>query len=295
MKNFFYNIGYFVREAAIVLKLNRMSNVFSLISTGLIFFILAMVTAGWWVSGQVVETIKGEAEINVYYDETAGEAEVLKLMEGINEIPGIQEVRLIDEGEAYRRMQEILGKEARVLNYFDSNPFSPFIEIRINLEEMDPILDRLNRMEHVEYVRDNREVLERIRSIADILDLLGYLVIFAVGFSTLVIISHIIRLGVYNNREQITTLRLLGAPETFIAFPFILTGILLTLGGGGIASALAVFSIKYIYAQVTGPLPFIPLPPIETLVSGLVILILCLSVLLGFIGSLFGLTSSRSS
>jgi cell division transport system permease protein len=295
MKNFFYNIGYFVKEAAIVLKLNKVSNVFSLISTGLIFFILAMVTTGWWVSSQVVETIKGEAEINVYYDEAAGETEVVKLMEGINEIQGIQEVRLIDEGEAYRRMQEILGKEAKVLNYFDSNPFSPFIEIRITLEEMDPILDRLNQMEYVEYVRDNREILERLRSIADVLDLLGYVVIFAVGFSTLVIISHIIRLGVHNNREQITTLRLLGAPEAFIAFPFILTGILLTLGGGGIASVLAVSSIKYVYAQVTGPLPFIPLPPIDTIVSDLVILILCLSALLGLVGSLFGLTSSRSS
>lgn len=295
MKNIFYNTGYFLKEAKTMIRLNLLSNILSLFSTGLIFFILAMVISGWWVSSQVVEAIQGEAEINVYYDKTIGSIGAMSLVERIKDIEGVREARLVDEGEAYSRMVEILGQEARVLEFFDDNPFSSFIELKINLEEIDPVLKKLDHMTGIEHIRNNREVLDRLHNIAVVLRLLEYLVLVAVGITTLVIISHIIRQGIYNNREQINTLRLLGAPEIFIAFPFLLEGLLLTLGGGILASALAVFTIKLVYAQVAGPLPFIPLPPYEVLVSGMVIMVMSLSAILGIVGSLLGLSSARSN
>jgi cell division transport system permease protein len=295
MKNIIYNLGYFLREVKTIIHLNLLSNVFSFLSTGLIFFILAMVISGWWISNQVVEAIQGEAEISVYFDENIDNAGAIKLAEDIKGIQGVREARLVDEAEAYGRMEEILGKEARVLAYFDGNPFSPFIEVKIHMEKIDPILKGLELMSGIEHVRDNRKVLERLSSIAVVLKVLGYLVVTAVGVSTMVIISHIIRMGIYDNREQINTLRLMGAPEPFIAFPFLLEGLLLTLGGGALASALAVFSLKYFYAQMAGPLPFIPLPPLGTLTSQLVILVMSLSAVLGVAGSFFGLSSAKSS
>jgi len=295
MKNILYNAVYFLKEVKIIIRLNLLSNIFSLLSTGLIFFILAMAISGWWISNQVVEAIQGEAEVNVYFTEGLDNAGAIKLVQKIRGISGVREARLVDENEAYNRMEEILGKEARVLEYFDDNPFSSFIEVKIHAEEIDPILKELCLMAGVEHVRDNREVLERLQSIQGALKLLGYLVVTAVGISTMVIISHIIRMGIYDNREQINTLRLLGAPEAFIAFPFLLEGLLLTLAGGVMASALAAFALKYVYGQMAGPLPFIPLPPREALTSNLVILVMCLSVVLGTAGSYFGLSSSKSS
>lgn len=293
MKCIIYNTGYFIREAKTIFKLNLLSNVFSLLSTGLIFFILAMVASSWWVSGQIAKAIQGEAEINVYFDGSMENTGVVKLVEDIKGIQSVREVRLVGEDEAYGRMEEILGKEASVLKYFEDNPFSSFIEVKIQLGQMEQILEKLNRMDGIEYIRDNREILERIRSLSEVLDFLGYLVLFAVGISTLVIISHIIRLGVYNNREQIETLRLLGAPETFIALPFLLTGLVLTLGGGMIASALASFAIKTVYTHVAGPLPFIPLPSRETLTWGVAALVISLSAVLGLAGSFFGLSPGK--
>ncbi|SET17142.1 cell division protein FtsX [Natronincola peptidivorans] len=294
MKNILYNTGYFLKEAKTMLRLSLLSNIFSLISTGLIFFILAMVISGWLISSEVVEVIQGEAEINVYFDEDIDNTGAVQLVERINDMDGVREARVVDEEEAYQRMVEILGKEARVLEFFDDNPFNAFIEVKIHLEKIEPVLERLHLMAGIEHVRDNREVLDRLQSIAELSKLLGYLIITAVGISTLVIISHIIRQGIFNNREQINTLRLLGAPENFIALPFLLEGLLLTLGGGLLASILSVFTLKQVYAQMTGPLPFIPLPPRETLVPGLVILVMSLSGILGIIGSLLGLSSAKS-
>ncbi|SDK67442.1 cell division protein FtsX [Natronincola ferrireducens] len=294
MKNIVYNTGYFLKEVKTMMQLNLLSNVFSLVSIGLIFFILTMVILGWWISNEVVEVMQGEAEINAYFHESIDNTRVSQLVKGINGIEGVREARVVDEEEAYGRMVEILGQEARVLEFFDDNPFSPFIEIRIYLEEMDAVLEELQFIGDIEHVRDNREVLDRLRNITGVLRLLGYLIVAAVGISTLVIISHIIRQEIYNNREQINTLRLLGAPEAFIAFPFLLKGLLLTLGGGMVAVVLASLALKYLYLQVAGPLPFIPMPSREVLTLDLVILMMFLSTILGIIGSLLGLSSAKN-
>ncbi|AOT72096.1 cell division protein FtsX [Geosporobacter ferrireducens] len=289
------NIGYFFREAKTVIRLNLLTNILSLLSTGLIFFILAMVISGWWVSSEVIEVIQEEAEVSVYFDESLNPMDVLHLVKAIKGIEGVREARIVDQGEAYSRMVEILGEEARVLEFFDDNPFSSFIEVKIHLEQMNPVLEKILPMKGIEHVRDNREILDRLHSVVRILKLVGYLAAMAVGISTLVIISHMIRLGIYHNREQINTLRLLGAPEIFIACPFMLVGMTLTLGGGLLASMMSDFALKEVYAQMTGPLPFIPLPPLETIVGKLALLVITLSISLGFIGSLVGLSSERSN
>jgi cell division transport system permease protein len=273
--------------------MNALSNFFSLLSTALIFFILAMVISGWWISSQIVEAIQGEAEISVYYEEYIGDVGAKQIVDQLKAIEGVREARLVNEDEAYERMEDILGKDALVLEYFDENPFSPFIEVKIHIEEMSTVLNKLGAISGIEHVRDNREILERLQDIARALSLIGYLVVTAVGITTLVIIAHIIRTGIYDSKEQINTLRLMGAPEVFIGFPFVLEGLALTLGGGILASALAVTALKYAYAQMAGPLPFIPLPPQGFIIYNMIILVMSLSVILGILGSAFGLYSAK--
>lgn len=290
MRAYFKNIGYFLKETKTIFQLNWISNIFTLLSTGLIFFILATVISSWWISNQVIEIIQEEAEINVYFNEDIENIED-EIIEQIRGIKGVRAVKVVNEDEAYDRMAEVLGKEARVLEFLDDNPFSPFIEVQIYIDEMDTIIDKLNIITGIEYIRDNREVLDRVSNIANILKFIGYLVITVVTISTIVIISHIIRLGIYNNREQINTLALLGAPKFFISFPYLLEGLLLTVGGGILAVVMTILVIKYIYARMMGPLPFIPLPPVEILISNTLILIIAASTILGIVGSLIGLAS----
>ncbi|NLM46780.1 MAG: hypothetical protein GX200_08265 [Firmicutes bacterium] len=293
MKQLRYNFGYFLREAGVIMRMNLLSHLTSFFSMALIFLLLAMVLAGWWVGNHAIAAIENEAEISAYYAEDMPGNAVLRLAEEIQNIAGVKEVLPVSAEEAYKRMEEILGKEARVLTYFDDNPFSPFLEIRIDLAAMEQVLQAVQQTDGIEYVRDNREVLERLRQLAGAVRLLGYLIITAVGVSTLVIISHLIRTGIENNREQINTLLLLGAPDSFIAFPFLLTGLFLSVGGGMLAAVLAGFALRYLFLRIEGPLPFLPLPPLGSLVLKLAVFVILLSALLGLAGSFSGLQTAK--
>ncbi len=295
MKKYFYNIGYFLKEVKNIISLNLLSNGVTLLSTALILFVLAMVISGWWISSGIISEIQEEAEISVYYNEELDDERIHQLIKMIEAVEGVKEVKLVEEEEAYDRMVSILGKEAKVLEHFDDNPFSSFIEINISLDKIDFILDELKFIDEIDHIRDNRDVLNRLQNISEIFSFLGYLIIAAASITTLVIISHIIRLGIHGNKDQINTLRLLGAPEAFIAFPFLLEGLLITLAGSIIAISLSSFILKHIYGQITGPLPFIPLPPLAGLSGKLKSLILFSGGILGVVGSLFGLLSTRKS
>lgn len=288
MKSIVYNMGYFLKEAKTLFKIDLTSNILSILSIGLIFFILALVISGWDIMSFIVETVEREAEINVYYKEGLSDTEISKLLEDIRSVEGVGDVKIVDEEESYLRMKDILGDEAHILELFEENPFSPFIEVQINIAESDVILRKLKQVENIEYIRDNKRVLDRLNDIVSVIEFVGILVVVAVGISTLMVVSHIIRQGIYNNRDQINTLKLLGAPQPFIDFPFILEGFFLTLIGGLIASILLFVLLNYGYGQVELAIPFIPLPAADNLIRSIVTFTLVSSAILGIIGSLLG-------
>lgn len=294
MKTFFYNIGYFLLEAIRTIRLNPLSNFFSVIGTGLILFLLGVVLVGWSVGDQVVMALEQEAEISVYLTDPEDQSHMEDITQQIQTLNGVFEVRSVDKEQAKRQMEKLLGNESEILGLFDENPFQAFLEVRINLGQMEEVLNKLQNMDGIEYVRDNREVLEQMKQIADGLKLIGVFIILAVGITTLIIISHMIRQGIYNNREQINTLRLLGAPGAFIGFPFVLAGTLMTVIGGAIAIGFLLIIINSGYQQLSGALPFIPLPAQEWLQARSGSIVLSISALLGVMGSLFGLASMRN-
>lgn len=293
MKNFITNLGYFFKEAGRIIHSNLLSNIFTFLGTILILFMLASVVTGWSIASRLVKMLEEEAEISAFFNEGMDENEVIALAENLDKLDGVFSARMVNETEAYDRMQEILANDAGILELFEENPFKAYIEIRINPGQIDSIIKKVESFETIDFIRDNRGVLESINSVIKGMNALGYLILVAVGITTVIIISHMIRQGIYNNRDQIKTLRLLGASRMFIGFPFICVGLLITIGAGILSSFIMALVIRQGYLAMGGQIPFIPLPPTGNLVLGVTIVLLGVSIILGMVGSLFGLSSIK--
>ena len=293
MKTFFYNLGYFLLETWRIIRFNALSNIFSVLGTGLILFLLGMAIAGQAVGNSLISAIQKEAQISAYFTEGTDEKAAVKLTERAKGLQGVLDAGYIDKQAAYEHSREMLGKEADILELFDENPFEAYMDIRINLEDMDGVLGNVSELNGIEYVRDNRDILRQIKGIVDGVSLLGLLIAAAVGITTVITVSHMIRQGIYNNREQINTLKLLGAPNLFIGFPFILAGTLLTLLGGLISVVMLLFLMNMGYNRLSDLILFLPLPSVGEVREMTVRFILIISAGLGLAGSLFGLTSIK--
>jgi cell division transport system permease protein len=353
MKTILYNLMYYIKETVNMLRMNLLSNIASLLSTGLILFVLGLVFTGWSISNGLVDRLKEEAEISVYLKENIDNENVdienvdienddnenvekenadkenvdkenvdkendekentdkdnidkdnidkekvsiknaNKLLTDIRALQGVWDARLVDEKEAYTKMENVLGEESEILTLFDENPFEAYLEVRIQIESMDTVIDQIGSFADVDFIRDNREMLTRIQKITMGIRIIGVLSLAAVGITTIVILSHLIRQGIYNNKDEINTLKLLGAPNYFISFPFLIYGLLLTLCGGAIAIMLLHILIHYGFGKVNEAISFIPMPDADGIKRVITSMILIISLVLGLLGSLVGVASIR--
>ncbi len=293
MGDFMKNTGYFLSEVRTIFLLNGFSSVLSLVSLMLIFFVALLALSGWWVSSDFVKALRNEAEISVYYPQTLDSGGVARLKTNIGSVPGVQSVTQVTAEESYGRMSGILGQDAKVLTYFDENPFEAYFEIGIELEKLDAVLKELGTMPDAEYIRDNQTVLQKLSAIANAVTALGIVTATAVGISTFIITSHIIREGVHSHRDQINTLRLLGAPDWFINAPFILEGILLTFIAAALSGVLFTVFAGRISQLASASVPFMPAVDYGAIIQTLIAGLLMVSVLMGFMASLFGLKMVR--
>ena len=293
MKTLIYNLGYFIRELFKTIRLSPLSNLFSFIGTSLVLLLLGLILICWRIGDNLISSLQDEAQISAYFDSGLERDAMLELVDEIASFDGVTVARYIDTEMAYEENKRLLGDEADILELFDENPFESYIDIRINLDDMDQVISRVSGLQGIEYVRDNREVLAQLKGIVGALKLLGSVVALAVGVTTIIIISHMIRQGIYNNREQINTLRLLGAPSWFIGLPFVLAGLVLTLLGGLASSGLIRLLLDGGYKQLNSYLLFLPLPGAAELKAYTTYIIISFSAGLGLFGSLFGLASIR--
>lgn len=284
------NTKYYLREVSTLLKRDLSTNILSILSLGFIFFIISLVISLGISSQFMIDEISSQAQISIYYNENF-DPNLIK--DELKIIPGVNVINYINSEEANARMQEVLGSDKRILELFDHNPFSPYLEVFIELDQLDEIVQKSKDIHGVELVRDNQEVLGKLKNLLNILTVLGVFIFIAISVATLVITAHIIRQGVYINKEAIATLKLLGAPSYFIYIPFVINGIFMTLLAGIGSVVLVYFSNSYIYSKISGVLPFIILPKFSALILTLVLFNGIISIILGFLGSILGIKTTK--
>ncbi len=285
-----FNLPYFFKEAGTLAKKDLSSYMLSSLSLVMIFFVLAMTAGIGYSMSFMSASLQSEAEISVYYDPGTDPDQIALDLE---KIEGVNEVLLIPADEAKDKMVQLLGDDSKILSLFDYNPFSEYLEVNIQLDKSETIADTAGLINGVSYVRDNREVLDKLKDISSAFNLSGILIIIAVGAATVVLTSHIIRQGIYLNRDAIGTLKLLGAPDGFIYFPFVINGVLLSGSSGLLSLAITVMATSKIYNVLTGSLPFLVLPDQRFMTTGLVIFTISTALSLGIAGSLIGIGSTK--
>lgn len=285
-----FNLPYFIKEAGTLAKKDLSSYMLSSLSLVMIFFVLAMTAGIGYSMSFMSASLQSEAEISVYYDPGTDPDQIAL---GLEKIEGVNEVLLIPADEAKDKMVQLLGDDSKILSLFDYNPFSEYLEVNIQLDKSETIADTAGLINGVSYVRDNREVLDKLKDISSAFNLSGILIIIAVGAATVVLTSHIIRQGIYLNRDAIGTLKLLGAPDGFIYFPFVINGVLLSGSSGLLSLAITVMATSKIYNVLTGSLPFLVLPDQRFMTTGLIIFTLSTALALGIAGSLIGIGSTK--
>ena len=279
-----------IREAALALKANRGPNLLSLISIALCVLMLGFFIIVWRNMLYLVELVRAEAEITVYLADSISPEQLGFIVTRLSSEPGVAAVEHVTREQALARMKEMLGVEAGLLEAFEGlNPFSAYLEVRVDPQKAGVIAPMVSAMSGVENVRENHEVLERLLALTRLAQWAGITLTIGTALVSVVVVSHIVRLGIHSRRDEIETLRLLGASEGFVKRPFLVEGAALGLGGALLAILFAVPAYRLTALALTGSLPFLPPVPSGNALAASSLSMAVLGFSCGILGSLIAL------
>ena len=170
--------------------------------------------------------------------------------------------------------------------YLDRNPLPASLEVSlVDPREYQPVVDLLSSHEEVvEDVVEVQQLIQRLTSVTDVLRTGGFVVLVLVGFVVLFIIVNTIRLAVVARREEIEIMRLVGASDAFIRWPFIFEGAIVGLLGAALALGILALLAPPVSELMYGFFRVLPLQ-LGTLARDVVLLVGGTGVGVGVLGS----------
>ncbi|OGE79283.1 MAG: hypothetical protein A2751_04810 [Candidatus Doudnabacteria bacterium RIFCSPHIGHO2_01_FULL_46_14] len=201
-----------------------------------------------------LETIKEKVDISVYFKLDVEDSIIKQIEKQVSLLPQVRGVTFIPSVTARERFKELHKDEPLLIEsveqFTDSeNPFPASLAIRVNtLDDYPQIISMFEDQKLTPYVKkitDKRDIVERLSRITDGIKNLGLGLTLIFGVITVIVMFNTIRLTIYNRREEIEIMRLVGANNWYIRGPFIVEGALYGLAGSLLTSAI-LYPIIYV-------------------------------------------------
>lgn len=280
--------GYLWSEALRGLWRNGFMAVASVSTVAICLTVLATVLLAAVNLQYIASFIEGQVEVVAYVREDFDRNWKNRLVAKVEQLPGVTAATFVSKEEALVRLKEQFGDHQSYLEGLDgdNNPLRDMVEVRlVSLSEASTVAAELQLLTDVEEVSHRQDVVDRLLAVTNLIRVGGLVVVGLLGIATIFIVANTIRLTVYARRREIAIMKLVGATDGFIRWPFFLEGLLLGLLGAVVAAAVAWVGYGTLESTLTGIVPFLPLLQQQPLVSNLAQLLLALGAVIGAIGS----------
>jgi cell division transport system permease protein len=262
----------------------------SLAATATMVLMLVLLAGFWIIQTGLLSALdftesKVEVVANIKLD--ASPKSIQELRTRLEAMPEVSAVTFVSRDEALARFQKSMKDQGRedLTQYLDTNPLTASYEVKLT----DPgdamvVADTLRDEPAVRNVLDTKETAQNVKTVTDILRTAGSAILLVIGVIVLFIIVNTIRLAVVARSEEIEIMRLVGASDAFIRWPFVFEGAMVGLFGAAITLAGL-----YLLADPIGGfmIDFFRVLPLSfgTLARDLVVLVSAAGLGLGVLGS----------
>ena len=162
------------------------------------------------------------------------------LIADVEVLPGVKGVTYVSPEMAMDRLEEAYRERGEEL-YLGGADIQLYASLEIALDDpafSQPVADTLGERPEVERITTKQADYETLLEIIGTIRTVGIIALVLVGAVVLFMIVNTIRIAVYSRANEIEIMRLVGASDSFIRWPFILEGILCGLIGGLITIVL---------------------------------------------------------
>lgn len=238
-------LSFFTREASRALRRNAAPS-FAALAT----ILLTMLVIGVFIP--IVQATTGAANdvrkrvlVDVYLTRDASQSDIARVRAQLLETPNVKRVEFVSKQTAYQQQRQ---KDPEAFALLGANPLPD--TFRVTPKNPDDVLKIASALapeaagggttpidRSIDEVRTRRDDTTKILQVTRFVKLMAGTLAALLIAASIFLIANTIRLSLYSRRREVEVMKLVGATDWFIRWPFVIEGVV--LGGlGGVAAIL---------------------------------------------------------
>lgn len=204
----------------------------------------------------MAEQIESKVQIKVYLQTNVEEAKVTELQTKIGNITEVSKVTVVSKEEGLQILKEAMGEENGdwLEGYNNENnplPISYVVDVYDpqTVEAVAAQIDSINKADGtnpISKIKYGEGYVEKLFKITNAVRNIGLVIVVGLGITAMFLISNTIKMTIIARRREIGIMKLVGATNAFIRWPFFIEGALI----GFVSSVLTTVVVLICYGQI---------------------------------------------
>lgn len=284
------NLKYYFTEGVKSFWKNWVMSIAAISTVCICLLILGAFTFFAFYINVLIKSVESKVEITVYLKDTTTSSEVADLQNEVSSWSETKEVKYISKEEALEKLKNDLKDQPEMLDALSGNPLPASLEIKLNDPRMvSTVAKKIEGRPGVEEIKYGQDIVKKLFAVTSIARWIVLIFVLLLCFAALVLIVNTIRLAIFARRKEIGIMKLVGATNWFIRWPFVLEGIFQGVSGALLAIVILYFANNFFLDTISNLTPFLSFSFSKTFFIELASGLLGGGILIGALGSAIAL------
>ena len=263
---FFTKVKRIIKSGFVNFWRNGLVSLSAVLVLTITLFVIGSLIMGQAVLDSTLAQFKDKVDINVYFKTDAKEETVLSLKKLLEALPEVRAVEYVSRDAALAAFRDRHKDNSTILSSLDeigTNPLGASLNIKAKEpSQYEAIAQMLqgdgttlsagaaayaDSINEVTYFK-NKTVIDRLSHIITSAQKIGLAIALLLSFMVVIVTFNTIRLIIYNAREEIAVMKLVGASNNYVRGPFLVEGIMF-----GFAAACITMALLFGFSVWLGP------------------------------------------
>ena len=200
--------------------------------------------------------VRNRVVVDAYLKDSVNEADRVEVQRELEGTPGVKSVEYISKDEALRELGHKVNDAQDKIELLGNNPLPSLFRITPDdPDELKAIVAQIApggtpRLDAIDDVQNRESDTGKILSATGLVKGLGAVMAGLLILASIALIANTIRLSVFARRREVEVMKLVGATNWFIRWPFVIEGVIVGFLGG----VLSVLLLAIAKTTVVDPL-----------------------------------------
>ena len=286
------SIRYILRETFNSMKRNPWLSIASVLTVMVSLVILGFSVFFLANASNMAKSFESQLEVAAFVKSGTAPADIEALQTQIRGLPGVASVTIVTKEQALTDFGKTMGDSQSNLltDLGGTNPFPDKLTVKAtDPQNVKTLAATMSTLPGVDKVRYGQGFVDQLLRFTQWLRWIGLGVVGAFGIAAIVLISINVKMNVFSRRREIQIMKLVGASNSFVRWPFLIEGMVLGLIGGALAAGIVGMGYNWITMYVQSTLTFLPVVQNGLLFRQVSVGLLLAGMAMGAIGSGFSL------